>query len=331
MDVAREVGVSINTVSRALRGKRDVSPETKARVLEAAQRLGYRPNKLARGLRSTKTWNLGVVVADIANPFFAAVVKGVENAARTHGYSIILMETDERYEREEEALRVMLSEQVDGLLLTPAQSQRHTVEDLLDGDLPFVLLGRYFSDLDAPYVVTDDARGGFLATEHLLGLGHREIAHVAGPMHISSARDRWAGFINALRANGLPVGKNRAVMDAVRLEDGYRAAQELLGRRVRPTAIFCYSDLVAFGVMRAVLQAGLRIPEDMAIVGYDDMEFCAHAQVPLTTVRIPKRALGEKAVEMLVGNLKPGERAGKRSAKLPVELVIRDSARGVVA
>ncbi len=308
-----------------------MSPATKARVLEAARRLGYRPNKLARGLRSTKTWNLGVVVSDIANPFFAAVVKGVENAARTYGYTIILKETDESYEREEEALRVMVAEQVDGLLLTPAQSQRNTVETLLGGDLPFVLLGRYFSDLDAPYVVTDDVRGGFLATEHLLGLGHRNIAHVAGPMHISSARDRWAGFISALRANHLPVRKDRAVMGAVRLEDGHRAAQELLGRRVQPTAIFCYSDLVAFGVMRAVSEAGLRIPEDMAIVGYDDMEFCAHAQVPLTTVRIPKRALGEKAVEMLVSMLRNGGQTGTRSARLPVELVIRESARGVMA
>lgn len=308
-----------------------MSPATKARVLEAARRLGYRPNKLARGLRSTKTWNLGVVVSDIANPFFAAVVKGVENAARTYGYTIILKETDESYEREEEALRVMVAEQVDGLLLTPAQSQRNTVETLLGGDLPFVLLGRYFSDLDAPCVVTDDVRGGFLATEHLLGLGHRNIAHVAGPMHISSARDRWAGFISALRANHLPVRKDRAVMGAVRLEDGHRAAQELLGRRVQPTAIFCYSDLVAFGVMRAVSEAGLRIPEDMAIVGYDDMEFCAHAQVPLTTVRIPKRALGEKAVEMLVSMLRNGGQTGTRSARLPVELVIRESARGVMA
>ena len=151
-DVAREAGVSVNTVSRALSGKPDVSPDTRARVLKVAERLGYRPNRLARGLRSNKTFTIGVIVTDIANPFFAELVKGVEEAARQNGYSIILEDTGEDPEKEARAIQVMLAERVDGLLLTPVQSKKEVVEKVLKSKVPLVLMGRYFSDLEAPYV-----------------------------------------------------------------------------------------------------------------------------------------------------------------------------------
>ncbi|MCD5408911.1 LacI family transcriptional regulator [Candidatus Bipolaricaulota bacterium] len=189
-DVARAAGVSVNTVSRALAGKPDVSPETRARVLKVAEELGYRPNKLARGLRSNKTRTIGVIVTDIANPYFGALVKGVREAAYRHGYSIILQDTDEDYAREGEAIEVMLAERVDGLLITPVQTGTETIEKLKESGLPFVLLGRHFDDLETDYVVTDDVQGGYLATEHLIKLGHTRIAMINGPLHISSAKER---------------------------------------------------------------------------------------------------------------------------------------------
>ena len=324
-DVAREAGVSVNTVSRALAGKPDVSPETRARVLKVAERLGYRPNRLARGLRSNKTFTIGVIVTDIANPFFAELVKGVEEAARQNGYSIILEDTSEDPEKEARAIQVMLSERVDGLLLTPVQSKKEGVEKVLKSKVPLVLMGRYFSDLETPYVVSDDVRGAILATEHLIDLGHRNIAHVAGPLHISSAQDRLSGYKQALREHGIPAREEVILTGAVTLRDGYEAGKELLKLKTLPTAVFAYSDLVAIGLMQALMEEGVKIPEDISLVGYDDIEFSAYTKVPLTTVRIPKRALGQKAVRMLLVSLRDGGLPDKCGKKLQVELIIRSS------
>jgi len=323
-DVAREAGVSVNTVSRALAGKPDVSPETRARVLEVAERLGYRPNKLARGLRSNKTFTLGVIVTDIANPFFAELVKGVEEAARGRGYSILLGDTGEDPAKEEAAIQVMMAERVDGLLITPVQSSRQALEEVMDSGFPVVLMGRYFPDLEAPFVVTDDVHGAIMAVEHLIALGHEHIGHVAGPLHISSARDRLLGYRKALEAHGIPLRDDYVLQGAVTLEDGYIAGKKLLKLNPLPTAVFAYSDFVAVGIMQAILEAGLRIPEDVSLVGYDDIVFSAYTKVPLTTIRIPKRKLGKEAVHLLISRL--GNRRNIPShKKLKVDLVVRDS------
>lgn len=319
------VGVSVNTISRALSGKPEISHETKAKVLEVAAKLGYRPSRLARGLRSNKTGIIGVIVTDIANPFFGALDKSVEEAARESDYSVILQDTDEDYEKEKETIQVMFAKQVDGLLITPVQTGKETIEELKESGLPFVLLGRYFEDLETDYVVTDDVEGGFLATEHLIKRGHRSIAMINGPVHISSAKDRFQGYKKALMHYGIELDRSLIYSGAVRMEDGYKVAKMVLDLRPRPTAIFAFSDFVAFGVMWAIREAGLRIPDDAAIVGYDDIEFSAHAEVPLTTVRIPKQTLGQKAVEVLLKKLRDEASAEGRSEKLPVELVIRAS------
>jgi len=329
-DVAREAGVSVNTVSRALNGKPDVSPETRAKVLKVAERLGYRPNRLARGLRSNKTGTIGVIVTDIANPFFGALVKGVEEAARKSSYSIILQDTDEDYEREEEAIQVMLAERVDGLLITPVQTGTETIERLKESGLPFVLLGRYFDNLETDYVVTDDVRGGYLATEHLIKLGHTRIAMINGPLHISSAKERFEGYKRALAHHGIELDESLVSAGAVTMEDGYRAAQALIQRRKRPTAVFCYSDFVAFGVTKAIREHGLRIPNDIAIVGYDDVDFSSYIDVPLTTVRIFKEELGKQAVALLLEKVQDEVIGRKNDArrgglKLDVSLIVRES------
>jgi len=329
-DVAREAGVSVNTVSRALSGKPDVSPNTRARILKIAERLGYRPNRLARGLRSNKTFTIGVVVTDIANPFFGALVKGVEEAARKSNYSIILQDTDEDYEREKEAIQVMLAERVDGLLITPVQTKTETIEELKEAGLPFVLLGRYFDDLETDYVVTDDVQGGYLATEHLIKLGHKRIAMINGPLHISSAKERFEGYKRALAHHGVELDESLVSAGAITMEDGYQAAQALFQRRKRPTAVFCYSDFVAFGVIKAIREYGLRIPDDVAIVGYDDVDFSSYIDVPLTTVRIFKEELGKQAVVLLLEKVQDEVINGKNDArrgrlKLDVSLIIRES------
>jgi len=323
-DVAREVGVSINTVSRALNGKPDVSSETRRLVLKTAQRLNYMPNKLARGLRSNKTGIIGVIVADIANPFFSAVVKGMGKAAKELGYSIILQDTSENYKNEEEAIQIMISEQVDGLLITPVQTEKRSIHMLQESGIPFVLVARYFDDADTDYVVADDVQGGYLATAHLIEKGHEKIAFINGPAYNSSAIERFQGYKKALEEHDIGLNESLIRNGALTMEDGYTYGKALLmDHDPQPTALFTFSDFVALGAMKAVREAGLRIPEDIAIVGYDDIDFAFCLESPLTTIRFPKREIGEEAISVLEKKI-DGQKCHS-NLKIPVELVIRQS------
>ncbi|MBC7343843.1 MAG: LacI family DNA-binding transcriptional regulator [Clostridia bacterium] len=325
-DVAREAGVSINTVSRALNDRGEISPETKERVLKVAAKLGYKPNKLARGLRSGKTGVVGVIVGDIANPYFSMLVRGIERTARQFDYSVILQGTDEDYDREEEAIEIALAEQVDGILITPTQKGTDTVEELVASGTPFVLMSRYFKDLDTDYVVMDDRRGGFLATEHLIQRGHRRIAILNGPLHISSAIERYEGYLEAFKSYGLEPDKALVAEGCLTVEDGYRAALRLLDGPERPTAVFAFSDFVAFGVLRAANELDLRVPDDLAVVGFDDTFFGACVRPSLTTVGGSPEEIGQRASELLFEILaQDSVDKSVNKIRLPVRLVVRNS------
>jgi len=326
-DIAEATGFSPNTVSRALNDKPEIRPQTKTAILEAAARLGYRPNKVAKGLRLNQRGIVGVVVADVANPFFAALVKGIEKAARDRGYSIILQDTDEKYEREEQAIQVLLSEQVDGLLITPVQSQKGSIEEILRLQLPLVLVGRYFNDLQTDYVVPNDEQGGYVATAHLLECGFRRIAMINGPLHISSARERFEGYLRAFKEHGKKPNPQWIREGAITAEDGYSVGCALLQDHPRPTAIVAYSDFVAFGIARAIREAGLKIPADVALVGFDDTKLASCLTVPLTTVRSPIQGMGERAMECLAEKMSRGPLEVRYREKLPMSLIVRESTK----
>lgn len=324
-EVAEAVGVSINTVSRALNGKPEISPETKAKILRATAQLGYKPNRLARGLRSNKTGIIGVIVADIANPYFSMLVKGIVKATQAHDYSIVLQSTDENYDREEEAIQVLLAAHVDGMLIAPTQKGIETIEELSESRVPFVLMSRYFTELETDYVIMDDLQGGFLATEYLLKQGHERIAMVNGPLHISSARERFEGYKKALSEHGLEVDASLVVCGALTMDDGCRAARQLL-RNSPPSAIFAFSDFVAFGVMRALRERGLRVPTDGAVVGFDDILFSSCLETPLTTVGGQTEMVGHEAAELLIRKLSGKGATEPGQIRLPVQLVVRATA-----
>lgn len=327
-DIAIDTGFSINTVSRALNDKAEVHAATKEKILAAASRLGYRANRLAKGLRSNKTGTIGVVVTDVANPFFSALVKGIAEAARELDYSIILQDSDEDYSGEQEAIHVLLAEQVDGILITPVQSDRETIASLSQASFPFVLVGRYFQDLDTNYVVPDDYRGGLLATEHLLSQGYKRIAMVNGPLHISSARERFQGYADAQARHGIEIDRSLVVTGALTVGEGFDLARSILKHAPPPSAIVSYSDFVAFGVMQAVREAGLSIPEDVAVVGFDDVWMASCLQVPLTTIRSPKEELGRQAMQLLVRRLRNDQGTAETDKlKLDVQLVARESSQ----
>ncbi|MEM1759682.1 MAG: LacI family DNA-binding transcriptional regulator [Thermofilaceae archaeon] len=324
-DVAERAGVSINTASRALTNKPEISPETKRKVLLAAQELGYRPNRIARALRSQKTHTIGVVVGDIANPYFSTLVRGVEKVSRTYEYSVILQETDENAEREKKALETVLAAQVDGVLLTPTQQDTCSVKMLLESGTLFILMSRYFRDLETNYVVMDDYRGGFIATEYLIHRGYRRIAILGGPMHLSSGYERYAGYLEAHRTYGIEVHKDLVVTGCLTMDDGYCAALRLLKRRDTSEAIFAFSDFVALGVYRAAYESGLRIPQDLAVIGFDNTSLGLCLNPPLTSVGKNPEELGKRAAFALVKMLK-GKASGPVKLKLSVYLEGRKSA-----
>ncbi len=325
-DLARRAGVSMNTVSRALNNKPDVSARTRQRVLRLARRLGYTPNSLAQGLRVRRTGAIGVVVADIANPFFAAVVKGIDEVAHAAGYSIVLCTTDEEYAREEEAIDLLLRKRVDGLLLAPCQTDRGTVALLQQKRVPFVLIARRFDDLPTPYVVNDDARGGFLATEYLISKGHRRILFINGPKEIWSAQQRQAGYLRALAAHRIEPDPALLRTTTAMMDGSYRTMLEVLDAGVPFTAVYAFSDLLAMGVLKALRERGRRVPHDVAVVGHDDIEFVEILETPLTTVDMSKSRLGREAARILIGQLRQPVPLGQVQVTLEPRLVVRDSA-----
>jgi LacI family transcriptional regulator len=299
-DLARELGLSINTVSRAINNKPDVNPETRRRVLEAAERLGYVANTLARSLVNGRTCTIGLIIADVVNPFYGRVIRGVEETARLNGYSTILVNSNEQDEDEREAVQVLRSKRVDGLLIHPVQQSFEHIARLKQDGIPYVLINRHFDELDGDYVINDNRGGAYQAVQHLVQLGHRRIAHITGSRLVSSVRERIAGYLQALAEVGVEEDPALVVTTRVDMEGGYEAARALLTITPRPTAIFTYSDLVAIGAYKALREAKLVVPRDMSLVGYDDIEVAPFLESPLTTVHQPTYEIGQQGVETLL-------------------------------
>ncbi|MGQ9628992.1 MAG: LacI family DNA-binding transcriptional regulator [bacterium] len=329
-DISREVGVSVNTVSRALNDKDDISEETKRRVFEAAKRLNYTKNHLAMGLRARRTKTLAVIVPENSNPFFAEVVRGVEEVVRSKGYGLILCNTEQDSELERKAIELVVEKRVDGIVMSPTQKDEGVVEKLMEYEKPFVLVGRYFEGLDTNYVVTDNVLGAQMMAQHLVERGHRRILILNGAKEISSAKDRLRGFRMALEERGLELDESLVGFGAMDADDGYKMMGSILDARTPSefTAVFCFSDYVAVGAMKAIKERGLAIPRDLALAGYDDIFFSSMLSPPLTTVRIPKRELGRLGGRILLRLLEGGELSETIKRVLKPELVVRESTAG---
>lgn len=324
-DVAREAGVSAQTVSRALNNKGEISPETRQRVLDTVDRLGYRPNTLARGLVTQKTSTLGLVVPDIANPFFSEVARGAEEAARQDGYSLLLCNTMENPAREMDALRTLDAQRVDGIVLCSSRLSEDDLTAMMARLPEVVLVNRGVSARNKRSVCIDDEAGAHHAVQHLVGSGLRSIAFLAGPSASDSGRRRALGYRLALSEAGMAMDAGLSVECAPYLEGGYVAAQQVLANRPQVDAFLCYNDLVAVGALQACAAAGRRVPEDIAVVGFDDILLAALVTPPLTTLRSDRRALGAEAVRLLLRAL-AGCSEGCENILLQPELVVRASA-----
>lgn len=324
-DVAREAGVSAQTVSRALNNKGEISAETRGRVLATVERLGYRPNTLARGLVTQKTATLGLVVPDIANPFFSEVARGAEDTAHQAAFSLLLCNTMENSAREMEALRTLEAQRVDGIILCSSRLLEEEFGAILARLPAVVLVNRESSGNNLQSVCIDDEAGARSATQHLLRSGRRAIAFLAGPTASHSGQRRARGYQRALSEVGITIDPALSVVCAPHLEGGRNAVRQLLVSHPEIDALLCYNDLVAVGALQACGALDRRVPDDVAVVGCDDILLAGLVTPPLTTLRSDKRALGAEAVRLLLRRL-AGCVDGCENIVLQPTLIVRASA-----
>jgi LacI family transcriptional regulator len=301
-EVAERAGVSLGTVSNVLNHPEVVAEATRLRVQEVIKELGFVRNGFAHHLRAGLSPHLGLVVLDVANPFFTEVARGVEDAAIRAGYVVILCNSDDSATKEERYLRILEEQRAAGILITPVQNEVGYLQHLQKKGIALTLLDRPGRSLEICSVTVDDIAGGELATQHLLELGHRSIAFVNGPLRIRQCAERHTGMHRALTNAGL--NPAQIVIDvpvpALNAASGEMCVEALLSYERKPSAIFCANDLLALGVMRGLLERGVKIPTDIALVGYDDVEFASSLSPSLTSIRQPKYQIGYAAAELLL-------------------------------
>ncbi|QEW00963.1 LacI family transcriptional regulator [Microbacterium caowuchunii] len=327
-DVAAAAGVSVGTVSNALNKPDRVAPETLSRVQAAIEELGFVRNDAARQLRAGRSRTIGLMVLDARNPFFMDIARGAEERAAEHGLSVLIANSDDRVDRESTHLDLFEEQRVFGILATPVSDPSPRLAGLPARGIPVVLVDRASRDTTIPSVSVDDVVGGGLAAAHLTGLGRRRVAFVGGPLGLRQVADRLEGAERAVAEvadASLEVIGTRAPTVA----EGRAAGERIAARppELRPDAVFAANDLVALGLLQSLAGSGaLRIPEEIAIVGYDDIDFAAAAVVPLSSIRQPAALIGRRAVELLLAE---GTDAGlDRQVRFEPELVVRDSTRG---
>lgn len=323
-DVARESGVSVFTVSAVVNNKKHVGKKLRESVEAAIRKLNYRPNLIARSLAKQRTHTIGMIVPDIANPFFPMVVRGAEDAAQKQGYNLLLCNSDDSLEKEERAIELLLSKRVDGILLTKAAgdfrpSLRQMIEEV---GIPFVLVMRTYNKLTKDAVITDDYQGAYDAVCHLARAGRRRIGLISGPLKVSNAIARWQGFRDALKAQRLPFDEKLVIEGDYRIESGFRAGHALLSHR--PDGIYVANHLMTVGLLKAAEEMGLTCPDDFGLVSFDDYPWLGVFRPKLTTVELPKHQLGSDAAELLVERI-AGNRKKAAVIKLQPELRIRES------
>jgi LacI family transcriptional regulator len=323
-EVAKTAGVSYATVSHVINNTRLVSKETRERVLAAMEALQYRPNALARSLRQGKTHTLGLVLPDSANPFFAEISRSIEDEAFKKGYSVFLCNTELDTERELFYVDVLSKKQVDGIIFVAAGDQADSLEFLVDRGMPVVMVDRNVPNVDVDAVLTDNQLGGYLATRHLLDLGHTLIGCISGPSSITPSAERIIGYRKALEEAGIEYREDLVIRGDYHAQSGMEITHAFLKMNPRPTAIFALNDLMALGALRAAAEAGCSVPKDLAIVGYDDLELAQYTNPPLTTIAQPKKAIGVQAVHLLVDRMSDRDRSPSRLV-LPPELIVRRS------
>jgi LacI family transcriptional regulator len=332
-EVAHRAGVSMMTVSRVVNDKDGVGPDTRQRIRQIIAELGYRPSGIARGLATQRTGTLGLVVPDVGNPFFADVVRGAEQIAYQQGYSLLLCNTEEDPQRELDVLQLLEEKRVDGIVLCSSRLPPGTLRQTLTHCPAAVLVNQQLESFEGTSIVgtvlLDDVIGGQIAASHLISRGHRCIGYLSGPATSFSGQRRGRGYHSALIAAGIEPQLGWTHPCRPTVEGGFQASRLLLNEHPEITALLCFNDLVAVGVLQTAVVFGRKVPEDLAVIGYDDIHLAALVTPALTTCRVDREALGGRAATLLLQNISPTtviDSLGCNAVTLIPELIIRASA-----
>jgi LacI family transcriptional regulator len=318
-DIAKEAHVSFATVSRAFNGVYGVRPATRKRILEIAERLNYTPNGIARGLVRKQTKTIGLILPDITNPFYPEVARGIEEGAKKDGYSVFLCNTNWEQQRQSQYIQILAEKRVDGIIIAPVADATDPLLDRLFDTIPVVYVDRPPQNTRRSYVVIDNVRGGFIATEHLIEAGYRAIGFVGGVEQSMPVDERLKGFRMAMERHGLPIEDRFIKIGHFRQETGISYIEELIRQGSYPRAVFAENDIVALGVIQGVRQMGLSVPEDVAVIGFDDIPIASFGYIQLSTVLQPKYEMGVAAVRILIEHIqaraaerRPSPRSSRR-------------------
>ena len=327
-DIAADLGLSIVTISKVLHDHPDIGEETRQRVLKRVKELRYQPNVAARSLATGRSYLIGLVVPDLLHPFFAEVAKSLARALRKRGYSLIIASSEEDPEIEEQEVEHMVARRLDGLIIAAATTSRALFDRLDEEQQAYVLIDRSFPGLSANFVGVDDVAAGSLATQHLIERGCTNIAHIRG-RDDSTGAQRLEGYRRAMSVAGLDVSEKyiilRETVDTESRRQGHEAMQRLLSLKPRPDGVFCYNDPMAIGAMDAVLAAGLRIPDDIAIIGCGNLHYDDSLRVPLSSIDQQSQIIGERAGKLVLGVVESSTRPKAKSVVLEPQLVERAS------
>ena len=324
-DVAKRAGVSPVTVSRVINNAGNVSAATREKVEFAIEELGYVPSVMARSLRSKRTRTLALIVSDITNPFWTTVARGVEDTARSRDYSVFLYNTDENPLKQQRSLGVVVAQQVDGVIIAPYDSDAQNLAQLRKRNIPTVIIDRRIEGWDVDSVRGDSVSGARALVQHLISLGHRRIAMLSGPANTSTADDRVAGYCMALTEAGIPVAPGLIKRGEYRITSGEELTHRVLDEGLNPTAIFAANNTLAVGVIQALGKRGLRIPQDIALVCFDDLPNVSHLFPFLTVVVQPVYDMGMNAAQLLLSRLDSEVSLQPRHVVLPTRLIVRHS------
>jgi LacI family transcriptional regulator len=331
-DIARELGISPSTVSRALKDHPDISPETKKAVNELAEKLNYQPNIVALSLRQSKTNTLGVIIPEIVHFFFSTVISGIEDVAYSAGYNVIITQSNESLQREKTDIKALFNSRVDGMLISLSRetSSFEHIEGILAKGVPMVFFDRVYDTPTSSKVIVDDLSGAKDATQHLIDQGCVRIAHLEGPPNLDITKQRLEGFLEALKENNVPVYRDLIMSCPLgTIEEGKIATEKLLKMDNPPDAIFSTNDPAAMGAMQAIKEAGLKIPKDIAVVGFSNWFFSALMDPPLTSVDQPGFEMGQEAAKLLIRQIefksKDNEDPTPETKILKTRLIVRES------
>ena len=325
--IAQDLGLSPGTVSRVLNGKAKkfrISDETVELVKKYAQKKGYAPNLVARGLRDSKTYTIGLMIPDIANPFFSLMAKNIEKAASGDNYSILLVDAEENIEKEKLQLKNMANRNVDGIIASPVGTLYEHFLEIAKLNIPLIFVDRYFDEVGIPFVTSDNFQGGFDATTLLIKNGHEKIALITGNTSTEPIKERKHGYIKALEAVNININENFIIGDEFSFECGYKSTKKLLSLNERPTAIFALSNLIGLGAMQALKENNLIIPNDISLIVFDDQPYASILNPPITTVKQNSEKIGELAIKYILSTIKVKDYK-QESEKLATKIIERDS------